>query len=131
MQEVNVTKVQRAPHNDWKSKEGQQFYAFDVFIEGDSVPHQYSAKSEHDPKITTGQQTVVITPSSGNYPPKIKPAAKPKFGGGGKSGDPKSFAASYAKDIAVACINSGIAKSTKEVDALIEHFYQNFLGKMQ
>lgn len=53
-------------------------------------------------------------------------------GGGFKKSEPKneSFAASYAKDIAVACIQQGILKESKEIDATIGHYFDLFLGKL-
>lgn len=46
-------------------------------------------------------------------------------------GDPKSFAASYAKDIAVAYIAMGKLTQTTETDAILEHYYKWFLTKME
>lgn len=41
-----------------------------------------------------------------------------------------SFAASYAKDIAVACINQGMLKQSGEIDATIDHYFSYFLERL-
>jgi len=46
------------------------------------------------------------------------------------AGKNESFAASYAKDIAVACINQGIIKESKGIDATIRHYNSLFLELM-
>ena len=51
-------------------------------------------------------------------------------GGGGRGGDPKSFACSYAKDIAIACIEKGLMTQSKEFDSILEHYYNWFMKKM-
>ena len=112
---------------------GKTLYVHAIKFEGESVIHHYNSVSKKQDKFVVGKECEFdVIPSSGNHPPKIKPVAQNSgFSKGGKQSDPKSFAASYAKDIAVACINMGIAKSTAQVDALIEHYYNNFLNRMQ
>ena len=43
----------------------------------------------------------------------------------------RSFAASYSKDIAVACINRDIIKTSKEIDSTFLHFYNLFKGILE
>jgi len=51
--------------------------------------------------------------------------------GGGKAGDPKSFACSYAKDVLIACLSHGLPLDSKQMDGTLEHYYAWFLSKME
>jgi len=42
----------------------------------------------------------------------------------------KSFSAAYAKDIVVAAINQGTIKSSVEIDATLDHYFNWFNSKM-
>jgi len=60
------------------------------------------------------------------------------FSGGGGGGKPayqaqrtESFAAAYAKDLAVALITKDIIKSSAEVKSTIDYFYNIFIEKMK
>ena len=49
----------------------------------------------------------------------------------GNAGDrDNSFAASYAKDIAVACITAGLVKDYKEIKPIVVDYFDIFLGLM-
>jgi hypothetical protein len=76
-----------------------------------------------------------ITEKNGRYQVKITKingnAVESKSDYKGKAGDPRSFAASYAKDIAVICIDKGILVTSKEIDGTLEHYYKWFLEKME
>ena len=71
----------------------------------------------------------------------IKFAGSQKAGGGGfqsrgKSPEElkqqvRSFANSYAKDIAVACITKGIVMDSKGIDAAIIHYTNLFRGQLE
>lgn len=52
----------------------------------------------------------------------------PKSSGGGNV---KAFAASYAKDVAVALIQAGIIKTSTEIDATLHHYYSLFVEKVE
>ena len=43
----------------------------------------------------------------------------------------RSFAASYSKDIVVACIGRDIIKTSQEIDATLLHFYNFFKGILE
>lgn len=52
--------------------------------------------------------------------------------GGGRPPSPiESFACAYAKDLAVACVNQGIIKTSVEIDATLEHYFTLFMGKLK
>ncbi len=131
MQTVTIKSVERNANNDWEYK-GTPMYSFDVYIEESSEVHRYSAQSPDNPKLQVGKSEVVITPGTGNYPPNIKPAPKGNnFSSGAKKTDPKSFAASYSKDITIAFINQGTIKDSKTAVETIDAFYNIFLNLMK
>jgi hypothetical protein len=50
-----------------------------------------------------------------------------KGGGGGSRSSNESFAASYSKDIVIACIQNSTLKSSADIEGGLIHFFQVFM----
>ena len=67
--------------------------------------------------------TLAGTAAKGTFQPRGKSPEELKL-------QAKSFSASYSKDITVACLEAGLIKDSKQVDASILHYFNLFSGMM-
>jgi len=72
-------------------------------------------------KSKDGSATFITLPKTNVFKPFTKKVEVNR--------DP-SFAASYSKDITIACINNGIVKGSKDIDATLSHYFNYFLSLM-
>jgi hypothetical protein len=125
-------KIAKIDSNDITKKDGTPTTLYKVSFVGDSTVYETwdtkGAKVGDEVEGTTGTRewqdktfhTIKISkvlPPKSDFPPSS--ASEP----GGKN---NSFAASYAKDIAVACIAQGIIGNSKDIEAVVNHFFTVF-----
>ena len=134
---MKATVTKATFNRTWNGVNGDVHY-FDVtFDNGDYG--SYGTKERNQTAFVVGQQAEYERVEDGEYngQPKYKikvPYDGNKSGGGGKgrpAGDPKSFAASYAKDIVKALIEAGHVKATGDITPLIQHYFETFHKLLQ
>jgi hypothetical protein len=121
-------KIESITPKSWSNPEGQVKKFAEITIEG--IQKQYSCwDAEILTKNVGDEIEFTEVEKNGRWSLRLAKA----FSGGGYKRDPvknESFAASYSKDIAVALIAAGIIKTSKEVDATLEHYHIWFMGKL-
>ena len=123
--------IQTVTPKTWTNPEGKEVAYAELAIDGKTYScwQKITLKAGDviEGAVTEkGQHRQIRVTSIGGTAVESKGGGK----GGGRPGDPKSFAASYAKDVLVACINNGIVHTSKEFDGTLEHYFAWFLAKM-
>ena len=123
-----------------KMKDGTMKDKFTILFEGDPKVYDAWSCSYKVGDEAEGEVSEREWNDKTFYSIKFPGSQKAGGGGGfqarGKSPEElkqqvRSFAASYSKDIAVACINRDIIKTSKEIDATLLHFYNLFKGILE
>jgi hypothetical protein len=120
-------KIETITPKSWSNPEGQVKKFAEITIEG--IQKQYSCwDAEIATKKVGDEIEFTEVEKNGRWSLRLVKA------GGGYKKDPaksESFACAYSKDIAVALIAVGIVKTSKEVDATVEHYFRFFMDKLE
>ncbi len=128
-------KIAAKAEKEWKNPEGQIKKFFDVEIEG--IPKKYGCWQYNELAAKNIGDEIEFEESEkgGRWSMKLA-GGKVGFQSRGKSPEElkaqaRAFANSYAKDIAVACIEKGIIMDSKGIDAAIIHYTNLFRGQLE
>lgn len=101
------------PAREFKGKQGDTFYTYDIKFVGASEVHQYVSKSPNQDKFEVGKEIEVqfVPNNNPNYPPKVKPVSQNNGYSGRGGGNRETFdqkiagiAYGYGKDLVIAGI---------------------------
>ena len=131
-------KIAAKTPKEWTNPEGAVKKFFEIEIEGVAKKYGCWQYNELAPKNIGDEIEFEESEKGGRWSMKLAGSA-PKGGGfqsRGKSPEElkqqiRSFANSYAKDIAVACIEKGIVMDSKGIDAAIIHYTNLFRGQLE
>jgi len=130
-------KISRIEKDTVKMKDGTMKDKFDIWFEGDTKQYETWSCPFKVGDEAEGTVSERVWNDKTYYSIKF---ARASTGGGfqprGKSPEEikaqtRSFANSYAKDIAVACIEKGIIMDSKGIDAAIIHYTNLFKGQLE
>ncbi len=127
-------KIQTKTERSWTNPENQVKKFFEVEIEG--IAKKYSCwQYDKLAAMKIGDEIEFTEVEKNGRWSLTLAGGKPGFQPRGKSPEEiklqaKSFSASYSKDITVACLEAGLIKDSKQVDASILHYFNLFSGMM-